>query len=266
MTPVPGVPTVVVRNVSKAFPASGGLSALARRPSAGSRSTALVELSFDAHAGEILAVLGPNGAGKTTLVEILATLLSPTSGTAHICGHDVVTEAADVRTCIGYCPADSETLYPRLSGVENLEFFAALQDLPTSLGRTRIAALLDLVGLVDAGRVRVDRYSDGMKARLSLARALLTDPQVLLLDEPTRALDPVLQVEFQHFVRQTLVAERGKTVLWVTHSLVELEELCDRVLILVSGRLAAIGTAPDVRRLVGASDLATAFARAVAEG
>lgn len=174
--------------------------------------TALTALSFDVRDGEILGVLGPNGAGKTTLIEILATLLSPTGGSARVCGHDIVAEADRVRTLIGYCPADSETLYPRLSGVENLRFFATLQDLSPTVARPRIAALLELVGLVDTGRTRVERFSDGMKARLSLARALLTEPSVLLLDEPTRALDPLLQVEFRRFVRHTLVKELGKTV------------------------------------------------------
>ena len=193
-----------------AFPSPSPLTALARWPS-GRGVTALTALSFDVRDGEILGVLGPNGAGKTTLIEILATLLSPTGGSARVCGHDIVAEADRVRTLIGYCPADSETLYPRLSGVENLRFFATLQDLSPTVARPRIAALLELVGLVDTGRTRVERFSDGMKARLSLARALLTEPSVLLL-EPTRALDPLLQVEFRRFVRHTLVKELGKTV------------------------------------------------------
>ncbi len=256
---------VAVRRLSKTFPPAQGFTDLLRRPAAAKPVEALCDVSFEVATGEIFGLLGPNGAGKTTLVEVLATLLLPTSGTAAVAGHDVVVEADAARVSLGYCPADSETLYPRLSGEENLYFFAMLQGLSRDLARARIRELLQVVDLVEAGPVRVERFSDGMKSRLSLARALLTDPAVLLLDEPTRALDPLRQVAFRRFARDTLVDRLGKTILWVTHSVAEAEELCARVAILHEGRLVAAGTPAEVRAVAGARDLATAFVRSVTE-
>ena len=168
----------------------------------------LTDVSFEVGEGEVFGLLGPNGAGKTTLVEILATLVSPTGGVASIHGHDVVGQAAAVRTLIGLVPADSETLYPRLTGRENLRFLVCCTDCPARSTEARVDELLGLVGLTDDGATRVERYSDGMKARLSLARGLVADPRVLLLDEPTRALDPIAKRTVRRFVVDELAARR----------------------------------------------------------
>ncbi len=257
-------PTVTLERLSKTYPPTRAFTDLVRPRAPHDPVTALSDVSLDVMAGEILGLLGPNGAGKTTLVEILATLLLPTSGRAVVCGHDVVADESRVRDVIGYCPADSETMYPRLTGVENLDFFATLQGMPAAAARERIRQLLDLVGLTSKGPERVERLSDGMKSRLSLARAMLTDPEVLLLDEPTRALDPVLQVEFRRFVRDILVDRLSKTVIWVTHSLAEAEDVCHRVAILRDGRLRAVGTPDDIKAEAGVLQLSDAYARSVA--
>ncbi len=137
-----GAATIVVTGLSKSFPPTRGFARLLRRNAPAAPVDALHDVSFEVAAGDIFGLLGPNGAGKTTLVEVLATLLLPTSGTASVAGHDVVVEADAARLSLGYCPADSETLYPRLSGEENLHFFAMLQGLTRDLARTRIRELL----------------------------------------------------------------------------------------------------------------------------
>ena len=256
-------PAISVRNVAKRFEPTGGFGALLRVGDRRPPVDVLTDVSFEVGEGEVFGLLGPNGAGKTTLVEILATLVSPTGGVASIHGHDVVGQAAAVRTLIGLVPADSETLYPRLTGRENLRFFGLLHGLSARATEARVDELLGLVGLTDDGATRVERYSDGMKARLSLARGLVADPRVLLLDEPTRALDPIAKRTVRRFVVDELAARRRKTVVWVTHSLAEAEEVCGRLAILHQGRLATVGTPAELARRVQASDLATAFARSI---
>ena len=213
--------------------------------------------------GEVLGLLGPNGAGKTTLLEILSTLLLPTSGRAFVCGHDVVKEDGTVRKLVSYCAAASETFYPRLSAIRNLQFFAMLNDLPPRPAGERIEAVLAQVGLREKAGVRFQHYSEGMKQRLALARALLKDPAIMLLDEPTRSLDPLLQGEIRKLLRDLLVEQLGKTVLLVTHSLAEAEQVCDRLAIMHRGEIVAVGTPEEVKRTLGGTDLASAFELAV---
>jgi len=220
-------------------------------------------VSLEIRRGEAMGLVGPNGAGKTTLLEILSTLLLPTGGTVTVCGFDVVREAGQVRKVVSYCPSASENFYPRLTGIRNLEFFALLNNLSPQEAERKIRSLLELVELEGSGEVPFQRYSDGMKQRLALARALLTDPEVLLLDEPTRSLDPVLQGEIRKFVRERVVAEFGKTVLLVTHSLPEAEHVCDRLAILHRGEIVSVGTPAEIVKACGGGDLSAAFERAV---
>ena len=145
----------------------------------------------------------------------------------------------------------------------NLEFFALLNNLSPREASRKIQTVLDLVGLDGSSDVAFQRYSEGMKQRLALARALLTDPEVLLLDEPTRSLDPVLQGEIRKFLRERVVGELGKTVLLVTHSLLEAEQVCDRLAILHRGQIVSIGTPEEIKQACGGEDLTAAFARAV---
>jgi ABC-2 type transport system ATP-binding protein len=220
-------------------------------------------INLEVYEGEVLGLLGPNGAGKTTLMEILATLLLPTSGRAMVCGHDVVKDAGAVKKAVSYCASASENFYPRLSAFRNLDFFALLNDLPPREARERIYEALAQVGLAEKGDVPFQHYSDGMKQRLSLARALLKDPRLMLLDEPTRSLDPLSQKEVRKLMRGLLVDRLGKTVLLVTHSLAEAEQACDRLAILHRGKIVALGTVDEVKRARGGTDLASAFENAV---
>jgi ABC-2 type transport system ATP-binding protein len=197
--------------------------------------TILRDITLDIDRGEIFVLRGKNGSGKTTFLEILATLLYPSSGTAAVLGHDVVSDGRAVRTAIGYAPSTTQSFYPRLSGRQNLEFFAAAYGIGPEALRSRTSALLDRVGLAAAARERVERYSDGMKARLSLARALLTDAPVLLLDEPLKSLDR----EGRETARDLLSGDRrnARTAVWVTHDDAEADSVATRVATLDGGEL-----------------------------
>ena len=220
-------------------------------------------INLEIRQGEVLGLLGPNGAGKTTLVEILATLLLPSGGRAVVCGSDVVKEAAKVRRAVSYCASPSDNFYPRLSAARNLEFFAILNNLPPQQARPRIRTALAQMGLEEKADVPFQHFSEGMKQKLSLASALLKNPSVMLLDEPTRSLDPLSQKEIRRLLRRLLIEELGKTVLLVTHSLAEAEQVCDRLAILHRGRIIAFGSVEEVKRARGGTDLASAFENVV---
>jgi ABC-2 type transport system ATP-binding protein len=202
---------------------------------------ALQDLNFEIWPGEIIALLGPNGAGKSTLTRILATTLSPSEGTARIAGHDICQQAAAARTSTGLVLSEERSFFWRLSGKANLEFFSALYGLGRPAARERTLSTLDAVGLLDVAERRVDRYSTGMRARLSIARAMLGEPEVLLLDEPTRSLDPVVAREVRSVVSD-LATKRGVAVLYTTHDLHEAAAIATRTMILVNGKVA--GWAP----------------------
>lgn len=259
-----GSPIVSIENLTKSFHLGKILRRLVKH---GARRNAhpdvLRGINLEIREGEILGLLGPNGAGKTTLVEILATLLLPTSGRAVVCGNDVVSDAAEVRKVVSYCASATENFYPRLSAIRNLEFFAILNDLPPREAREKIQLTLEHLGLEEKGGVPFQHYSDGMKQRLALARALLKEPRLVLLDEPTRSLDPISQGEIRKLIRGLLIERLGKTVLLVTHSLIEAELVCDRLAILHRGRIIALGTVEEVKRTWGGTDLASAFENAI---
>jgi ABC-2 type transport system ATP-binding protein len=213
---------VAVRNLFRAFGAKDVLRGV----------------SFEIRRGEVLALLGVNGSGKSTLLEILATLLYPTSGSASIHGFDVGRDAAAVRRLIGYGPSSLHSFYPRLTGMQNLEFFGTLSGLGRRQIRVRGGALLERLNLLDAAGQRVERYSDGMKARLSIARALLPSPPVLLLDEPTKSLDPEGRESARQLLLEDHQAGESRTILWVTHDRQEAADVADRVGVLADGRVA----------------------------
>jgi ABC-2 type transport system ATP-binding protein len=197
--------------------------------------------------GEIFGLLGPNGAGKTTLLKIFSCLVLPDRGTARLAGIDTSDERA-VKPRLGLVNADERSFYWRLSGRENLRFFARLYDVPSRSMEPRIAALLDRVGMADAADRPFSGYSSGMKQRLAIARALLHDPPILLMDEPTRSLDPAASLSLRRFVLDDLAAGAGKTILLATHDLREAEALSNRLAILVSGRVRQVGTVDQVKR------------------
>ncbi|ABY33400.1 MAG: daunorubicin ABC transporter ATP-binding protein [Chloroflexus sp.] len=211
--------------------------------------TALDHVNLQAPSGKIYALLGPNGAGKTTLLSILTTLLPPTAGTARILGYDVSREAAEVRRRIGVTFQEM-VLDPLLTGRETLDFHGRLYRLPAAVRRQRIRDLVELVQLTDAIDRPVKSYSGGMKRRLELARGLMTDPQVLVLDEPTQGLDPQNRVNIWQYVRD-LNRQRGMTILLTTHAMDEAEALADLVGIIDHGRLIVEGQPTDLIASLG---------------
>ena len=224
---------IALRGLTKRFPA---------RPHDGQWTGEVVavdHLTLDVPRGQLLGLLGPNGAGKTTTLLMLSTLVAPSDGTALIEGFDVRSAASAVRRRIGALLAGDRAVYRRLTGRENLLYFADLYDLPRGEAGTRAAALLELVGLTERADDLVGRYSSGMRMRLALARTVLHNPAVLLLDEPTLGLDP----HGARLVRDLILSlsREGKTVLLATHDMAEAERLCDRVAIIDRGRIVAVG-------------------------
>ncbi len=205
----------------------------------GKTRRALDGVSFEVPAGQICGVLGPNGAGKTTLVRICSTMLSPDAGSVRVAGFDVLDKTAEVRRRIGVVLGGDRGLYPRLTGRENLEYWASLFRLRRSTAIGRVTELLELVGLGQRGDDRVSGYSRGMKQRLHLARGMIGDPTVLFLDEPTTGLDPI-GIHSLHEIVVNLSA-RGVTILLTTHDMAEAEALCAQVLLVAGGKVLLRG-------------------------
>ncbi|CAN5767463.1 ABC transporter ATP-binding protein [soil metagenome] len=204
---------------------------------------AVDDLSLEVRAGEVLGLLGPNGAGKSTTIAMITGLMRPDSGTVRLASGQVALDPADAaaRRLIGFCP-QGIALYEPLTGRENLEFFGRLYDLQGARLRERVDACLALVGLSDRASDRVGGYSGGMKRRLNIAAALLHDPPLILMDEPTAGVDPHSRNALFGVV-ETL-RTRGKSLIYSTHYMEEAARLCDRVAILDHGKLLALGTVP----------------------
>jgi ABC-2 type transport system ATP-binding protein len=212
---------------------------------------AVEDISFEIGRGELFGLLGPNGAGKTTTVKMLTTLLIPTGGTASVAGFDVVKQDNEVRKRIGFIFGGERGLYWRLSGIDNLRYFASLYHVDPEVSRKRIPYLLELVGLKDRGNERVEGYSRGMKQRLHVARTLLHDPEILFLDEPTIGLDPVGAREFRQMIRD--LQSQNKTILLTTHYMFEADALCQRIAVINQGRIVALDSPTGLKKHV--SDL-----------
>jgi ABC-2 type transport system ATP-binding protein len=206
-------------------------------------------IDFAVERGELFGLLGPNGAGKTTTIKMLITLLLPTSGTATVLGHDVVKEPREVRRRVGYVFGGDRGLYERLSGLDNLRYFAELYGVPPREQKARIGELLELAGLTGREKERVEGYSRGMRQRLHIARGLLHRPEVLFLDEPSIGIDPVGARELRTTVAD--LRNAGTTVLLTTHYMFEADELCDRIAVIADGRIVAEGTPADLKSRVG---------------
>jgi ABC-2 type transport system ATP-binding protein len=203
--------------------------------------------------GEVFGILGPNGAGKTTTMRMLATLLEPTSGSATILGHDLVTESRAIRRRLGAVLSGERSLYWKLTARENLEYFAALYHVPPAETRRRIAEILEVVHLTDRADDYVEKFSTGMRQRLVLARALLPAPSLLLLDEPTVGLDPQAARDLRERVLQ--LRDEGRTVLLTTHYMEEADQLCDRIAIVDHGRIVALDTPARLKRGLNGTDV-----------
>ncbi len=240
---------LVVEGVTKAFPRRRSWREIARRPFASDRVEAIRDVSFDVSGGEFFGLLGANGAGKTTLMKVIATLMLPDGGRVVVGGADAVREASRVRESVALSLASERGLYWRLTARENLRIFAALYDVPSAEVEGRLDEGLASVGL-DAGSRLVSEFSSGMIQRLLIARALIARPRVLLLDEPTRSLDPVSARDFRAFLRREL-GQRGCAVVLATHNADEAFGLCDRVAVMERGRVMATGRASELAAAIG---------------
>jgi ABC-2 type transport system ATP-binding protein len=201
--------------------------------------------------GEVFGLLGQNGAGKTTLVRMLTTLLLPSSGSAFVDGLDVTRDAREVRSRIGLINGDERSFYWRLTGRQNLEFFAALRRLDNAATAEAIDRLAGRLGMTNHLDRPFGRLSTGQRQALAIVRGLLDAPAIVFMDEPTRSLDPISAERLRRFVAEVIVGELGRTVVLATHSMVEAEELCSRLAFLQDGRIAALGTVDELRRAIG---------------
>ena len=209
---------------------------------------AVDDVSFEIQEGEIFGLLGPNGAGKTTTINVLCTYTEPTAGEVAVAGHSVTAEPEAVKRAIGVAPQDI-SLYPDLNAVENLRFFGRMYDVPKAKLEARTGELLQLVGLADHARRRVEHYSGGMKRRLNLAVGLLSEPRFLMLDEPTVGVDP--QSRNAIFENIQALNRQGLTILYTTHYMEEAELLCHRVAIMDEGRIIALDTPQNLINTLG---------------
>jgi ABC-2 type transport system ATP-binding protein len=214
---------------------------------------AVDQVSFAIRQGEIFGLLGPNGAGKTTTIKMLCTLLEPSSGSATVCGYDVVRQADQVRQNLGAVLTGERSIYWKLTGRENLEYFAALNHIPAKLAQARINELLARLELTKRADELVERYSSGMKQRIAIAKALLAKPPALLLDEPTIGLDP----QSARNLREAIVELRqdGSTILLTTHYMEEADQLCDRIGIIDQGKVIALDTPAALKQSINQLDV-----------
>src|SRR5882762_9031572 len=209
---------------------------------------------------EIFGLLGANGAGKTTTLRRLATILTPSEGTAVVAGYDVKKEPQKVRACVGFL-STATALYGRLSAQEMVEYFGRLHGLDEATLRQRINAIFERLEMNDFRDRRCDKLSNGMKQKVSIARTLVHDPSVMIFDEPTVGLDVMAARTIVGFIREC--RDRGKTVIFSTHVMSEVEKLCDRIGIIHDGRLLADGTLADLRQRFGKQDLEDIFVEVV---
>jgi len=213
---------------------------------------AVNDVSFAAHPGEIFGLLGPNGAGKTTAISCISGLLTPTSGSVRVMGHDVVRDGRAARACLGVVPQEV-ALYEELSARENLEYWGGTQGMRNPALRARVQEVLAISGLQDRAREPVKRFSGGMKRRLNFACGILHRPRILLLDEPTVGVDPQSRAHLLDLIRQE--SRSGACVLYTTHYMQEAEDLCDRLAIVDHGKIIAHGTLSELRAMLGERDL-----------
>ncbi|GAC1497385.1 MAG: hypothetical protein NVS1B2_19230 [Vulcanimicrobiaceae bacterium] len=235
-------PAIVLAGVAKSFPADyRAASWLAVLRGTAPRRTVLHDIDLTIASGEVFGLLGSNGAGKTTLLKMLATLLLPDRGSIDIAGIDALARPLEVKRRIGLSMSDERSFYFRLTARENLAFFGTLAGVPPRALAGRVADVARVVDLGDALDRPVKSYSSGMRQRLAVARALIGDPDIVLFDEPTRAVDPVHALAIRALVRDRLARELGKTIVLCTNALEEAWAVCDRIGILSAGAIAALG-------------------------
>ncbi|MGD0707799.1 MAG: ABC transporter ATP-binding protein [Anaerolineaceae bacterium] len=235
--------TIFTQNLRRTYQTTTGVVRRKRK-----EIVALDGVDLSIQSGELFGLLGPNGAGKTTITRILATVLLPTSGMAQVFGQDVVKGVREIRPRIGLVFGGERGLYWRLSGRDNLQYFADLYKVPPEISRRRIPELLELVGLTDRANERIEGYSRGMKQRLHIARGLIHDPELLFLDEPTIGLDPLAARDLREVIRG--LNQAGKTIFLTSHYMFEIDALCNRVAIMNKGRILVDDTPSALKKLV----------------
>ena len=208
----------------------------------------LDNVSYEVEKGEIFGFIGPNGAGKSTLINIMTSLLVPDSGSIKICGYDILKEPIKAKECIGYVPQDI-SLMEELTAYDNLEFFGALYGLKGKELKMRIREALEVTGLVEKKKEKVKKFSGGMKRRLNIAAAIMHHPKVLIMDEPTVGVDPQSRNHIFNFTKN-ICKEWGTTVIYTSHYMVEVEELCKRVFIIDLGKEIAYGSEEEIKASV----------------
>jgi len=250
---------IVLKDLEKFYaPPRSGIRAYLQPFERGTRP-ALKGVTFEVNEGEAVALLGANGAGKSTILRILATLLLPTRGQAFVSGHDTAKDARAVRRKLGYHAGSDQGFYPRLTGRQNLLFFGQLNHLTKRGAEKRIAELGEKFHLADALEQQVRTLSSGTTQRLSLARALLHAPTVLLLDEPTRSLDAIAAAEFRRFLSTEVLRGAKSSLLFASHALSEIEQLAHRVAVIHQGQLAALDSVAGLLARTKTANLEQAF-------
>lgn len=246
---------ISISNLSKTYPVPlRRVREFFRRP-AKDPVEALRDVSFEVETGEIFGLIGRNGAGKTTLTKIVATLVQPTTGSVSVHGHDSVKDDEHVRRQIGLATAEERSFYWRLTSEQNLMFFARLHGLSDRVAKRRIKDLFAKLELDEVARRRFGELSTGNKQRLAVARAMLATPPVLLLDEPTRSLDPLAAARMRQLIRSLAEQDPPVTILLTSHNLAEVETLCARVAIISRGLIRAIDTPRTLRDRTSESEL-----------
>lgn len=245
---------IEITNITKNFMLRKGLIEAIGHPLRKKKTVlALDSVSLNIEKGEVFALLGPNGAGKTTLIKVLSSLILPDRGDIRIAGYDLKTQENLAKSKIGLVTGEERSLYWRLTGRQNLEFFGAMYDLSRLEIRKRIQNLNDILEIDDLNKY-FESYSTGMKQRIGLARCLISEPEVIFMDEPTKSLDPASANNFRTFIKERLVNKLSKTVFFTTHQTEEAVELADRIAIISNGRIKTCGRIEDINRNWGLKD------------
>lgn len=242
---------IITRDLTKYFtPSTNLIDFFPRMFKKRSVIKALDGVTLEIERGKIFGLLGPNGAGKTTLIKILCTLIVPTGGEAYVDGLDMLKNGEAIRKSIGLVTGEERSFYWRLTGMQNLKFFAALYGIRSEKIKTKIEYLVELLDMQEYIDARFDEYSTGMKQHLAVARSLLGDAKILFMDEPTKSLDHSSAEKLRRFIKQRIVNQEKKTVVFTTHILREAADFADRLALMDRGVIKALGTIPELKRKI----------------
>jgi len=232
---------IETHHLTKKFPKTKRYRELILKPFESNYITAVSDISIKIKTGELYGLLGPNGAGKTTLIKILCALVYPTAGTAYVNGKEITKQGDQIKREIGYVLSDERSFYWRLTGRQNLKFFATLNNIRGKEAEKRIDHLLEFLDLSGNADQMFKDYSTGMRRKLAIARGLINNPEIIFMDEPTSGLDPVIARKIRTLIKEKLVGQENKTVIFATHNLHEAEELCDSIAVIDRGKIKTQG-------------------------